>query len=65
MQEKDFVWNRKRNFSTTVIFMLNLIRKSLTIEILFTSNMKLTVNEFTTRTYVQARMKIQPIAFQS
>ena len=68
-REQDFVRDRKLCFSTTVIFMLNLVKKTLSIEISnfveLASNMKLTVDEFTTSAYVQARIKIKPLAFQS
>jgi hypothetical protein len=51
-KETDFSRNRKLCFSTTIIFMLNLVRKSLAIEISnfveFTSNMKLKLDDFTT-----------------
>lgn len=66
--EKDFTRNRKLTFSNTLIFMLNLIRKSLVIEIhnfvehLSNSSLK-SVKLFTSSAYVQSRKKINPLAF--
>ncbi|WP_299585497.1 hypothetical protein [Mucilaginibacter sp.] len=69
MEEKDFTRNRKRPFSATLLFMFNLLRKSLAIEIdgfvrylndhFSSSNTK----HFTSSAFVQNRKKISPAVF--
>ncbi len=63
----DFTRTRKLTFSKTMIFMLNLIKKSLAIEINnfveYLSPSSVKVCAFTSSAYVQARKKINPAAF--
>ena len=68
--EKDFTRNRKLTFSKTLIFMLNLIRKSLVIEIhnfveYLSSSSLCSTKLFTSSAYVQSRKKINPLVFDS
>jgi len=69
MKEQDFTRNRKQPFSATLLFMFNLLRRSLTIEIdgfvrhlnehLSLGKMKL----FTSSAFIQNRKKINPTVF--
>jgi len=69
MNEQDFTRNRKQPFSATLLFMLNLLRKSLAIEIdgfvrhlkdRFSSD---TTQHFTSSAFTQNRKKIDPKVF--
>lgn len=69
MKEQDFTRNRKQPFSATLLFMLNLLRKSLAIEIdgfvrhlnerLFSGSTR----HFTPSAFIQNRKKINPEVF--
>lgn len=69
MKEQDFTRNRKQPFSSALLFMLNLLRRSLTIEIdgfighlngcLSSGNMQ----RFTSSAFIQNRKKINPGVF--
>ena len=66
----DFTRNRKQPFGQMLVFMLNLVKKSLVIEIdNFVQFLKLKtdlqeVNDFTKSAFVQKRMKINPEVFK-
>ena len=69
MKEQDFTRNRKQPFRATLLFMLNLLRRSLTIEIdgfvrylneRFSSD---NIRHFTTSAFIQNRKKIDPAVF--
>lgn len=66
----DFTRNRKQPFGQMLVFMLNLVKKSLVIEIdNFVQFLKLKtdlqeVNDFTKSAFVQRRMKINPEVFK-
>ena len=69
MKEQDFTRNRKQPFSATLLFMFNLLRRSLAIEIdgfvrylndRFSSG---SVRHFTTSAFIQNRKKIDPAVF--
>lgn len=70
MSRKHFTRTRKQTFSTTLLFMMNFLRKSLSLEIenfvkhlkFFTGNNKLTC--FTKSAFVQCRNKIHPEVFK-
>jgi hypothetical protein len=69
MDDKDFTRNRKQSFSGTLLFMFNLLRKSLTVEIdIFVRhlNQRLSagVSYFTASAFVQSRRKIDPGVFK-
>lgn len=70
VNEKDFTRNRKQPFSHVILFMLNLLRKSLGIEIdnfvRFMSEKLSNIKavEFTSSAFVQNRKKINPSVFQ-
>jgi len=69
MKEQDFTRNRKQPFSATLLFMFNLLRKSLAIEIdgfvrhlnerLFSGS----IRHFTPSAFIQNRKKINPEVF--
>lgn len=71
MKDQDFTRNRKQPFSATLLFMLNLLRKSLAIEIdgfvrhlnekLFSGGI---AHYFTSSAFIQNRQKIKPEVFQ-
>jgi hypothetical protein len=69
MKEQDFTRNRKQPFCQVLLFMLNLLRKSMVIEIdnfLQHLNSKLDfqrVDNFTSSAFVQKRKKIKPEVF--
>ncbi len=69
VSEKDFSRTRKQSFSSTLLFMMNLLRKSLSIEIEnFVSHIKRdcgidNFGSFTKSAFVQCRKKIQPEVF--
>jgi hypothetical protein len=69
MKEQDFTRNRKQPFGGVLLFMLNLLKKSMVIEIdnfLQHLNSKLDcqkVKNFTSSAFVQKRKKIKPAVF--
>lgn len=69
MNEKDFTRKRKQPFGQVLLFMLNLLRKSMVVEIdifLQHLNSKLdccSVKNFTSSAFVQKRKKIKPEVF--
>lgn len=66
VSEKHFTRNRKQNFPFILLFMLNFLRKSLTMEIdNFISFLKPNIgSKFTKSAFVQARMKVKPEVFK-
>lgn len=70
MNEKDFTRERKQPFSHVLLFMLNLLRKSLGIEIdnfvrfLNDKVLHKKVSDFTSSAFVQNRKKINPKVFK-
>lgn len=68
ISEKDFTRKRKQPFSGTLLFMINLLRKSLAIEIdsfmNFLYGKQQTSKLFTQSAFVQARKKISPDVFK-
>ena len=70
VNDKDFTRSRKQSFSSTVLFMLNLLTKSLSIEVQnFVAHIQgeCGVNNFksfTKSAFVQCRKKIQPDVFK-
>ncbi|WP_299763425.1 hypothetical protein [uncultured Dokdonia sp.] len=64
--ENNFIRIRKQQFSHTLLFMLNMLRKSLSLEIEnFVSFLKLKTHQrFTKSAFVQARMKIKSDVFK-
>ena len=71
MKNRDFTRNRKQSFSQVLLFMFNLLRKSLGVEIdsfvRFMSDRLChkKVTNFTTSAFVQNRKKINPEVFKS
>ena len=69
MKEQDFTRNRKQPFSSALLFMFNLLRKSLTIEIdgfVRYLNNRFSANRtqpFTSSAFIQNRKKINPAVF--
>jgi hypothetical protein len=69
MEKQDFTRNRKQSFSGTLLFMFNLLRKSLAVEIdafVRHLNTKLSagISSFTTSAFIQNRKKINPEVFK-
>ena len=66
MSDQYFIRNRKQHFSIILLFMLNLLRKSLSLEIEnFVSFFKQqSFPKFTKSAFVQARKKIKPEVFK-
>ncbi len=69
MNEKDFTRNRKQSFSGTVLFMINFLTKSLSLEIInFVGHLKEKLDTaqdvFTKSAFVQTRKKISPEVFR-
>lgn len=66
MSEKDFTRERKLTFPNTLLFMINFLRKSLSLEIVnfitHISKNKM-VSSFTSSAFVQCRKKINPAVF--
>jgi len=63
MNEKDFTRDRVLTFSTTLVFMMNFLRKSLAIEIYsFVKNIN--IRSFSKSAFVQSRKKIDPLVFK-
>ena len=71
MLETDFTRNRKQSFHSTIVFMINFLTKSLSVEITnFISFIKYnmpgaTINGFTKSAFVQYRKKIKAEVFKS
>lgn len=71
MLETDFTRNRKQSFHSTIVFMINFLTKSLSVEITnFISYIKYnmpgaTIDGFTKSAFVQYRKKIKPEVFKS
>ena len=68
MSEKDFTRNRKQSFSGTILFMVNFLNKSLSLEIVnFVNHLKEKLGRgqsfFTKSAFVQARNKVSPDVF--
>lgn len=66
ISEKYFTRKRKQQFSTILLLMLNMLRKSLSLELEnFLSFLKIgTTRKFTKSAFVQARKKISPKVFK-
>jgi hypothetical protein len=63
MNDKDFTRDRILTFSTTLLFMMNFLRKSLALEIFnFVKNIK--IKTFSKSAFVQCRKKINPLIFK-
>ncbi|MFT3751832.1 MAG: IS4 family transposase [Paludibacter sp.] len=71
MSDKDFTRNRKQSFHSTIVFMINFLTKSLSVEIAnFISFIKYnmpsaTIHGFSKSAFVQYRKKIKPEVFKS
>ncbi|TXD80404.1 IS4 family transposase [Subsaximicrobium wynnwilliamsii] len=65
VSKEDFTRNRKQRFPILLLFMLNFLKKSLSLEIEnFTSLLKVGPNaKFTKSAFVQARKKVRPEVF--
>jgi Transposase DDE domain len=69
MKEQDFTRNRKQPFSATLLFMFNLLRRTLAIEIdgfvryLNGRFSAASIRHFTTSAFIQNRKKIDPAVF--
>ncbi|WDF78269.1 hypothetical protein PQ469_30750 [Mucilaginibacter sp. KACC 22773] len=68
MNKQDFTRNRKQPFSATLLFMFNLLRRSLTIEIdgfvrYLNERFSSGTRHFTTSAFIQNRKKIDPAVF--
>jgi hypothetical protein len=70
MKDQDFTRERKQPFGAALLFMLNLLRKSLAVEIdNFVTHLNEKINlkkfkSFTQSAFVQNRNKIKPAVFQ-
>jgi hypothetical protein len=69
MNDKDFTRKRKQPFTATLLFMLNLLRKSLTIEIdgfvsYLNERLSSTTPHFSSSAFIQNRKKINPEVFR-
>lgn len=70
VSEKDFTRKRKQDFSTTLLFIMNFLKKSLSVEIenfirFFNSGIKQKVlKPFSKSAFVQCRKKIEPEVFK-
>jgi hypothetical protein len=63
ISNRDFIRRRRLPFTTLIAFMVNLVRKSLQVEIGSFSRATNTV-DFTKQAFSKARKKLSPIAFQ-
>ena len=67
MSNKDFSRERKQSFSGTILFLINFLTKSLSLEIVnfikYISQYKSEQKEFTQSAFAQARKKIKPEVF--
>jgi len=69
MKKQDFTRNRKQPFLSTLFFMLNLLRKSLAVEIdafvrHLNDRLSASVSHFTSSAFIQNRKKINPDVFK-
>jgi hypothetical protein len=69
MKKQDFTRNRKQPFLSTLLFMINLLRKSLAIEIdgfvrHLNGRLSAGVSYFTSSAFIQNRKKIDPAVFR-
>jgi hypothetical protein len=69
MKEQDFTRNRKQPFSSTLLLMVNQLRKSLAIEIdgfvrHFNDKLSAGLSHFTSSAFIQNRKKISPEVFK-
>ena len=66
VSDKDFIRNRKQNFPMILLFMINLLKKSLSLEIenFITYFKHQPFSKFTKSAFVQARRKIKPEVFK-
>jgi hypothetical protein len=69
MKKQDFTRNRKQPFISTLLFMLNLLRKSLAVEIdgfirSLNDRLSMGMSHFTASAFIQNRKKIRPEVFK-
>lgn len=69
MKEQDFTRNRKQPFLATLLFMLNLLRKSLAVEIdgfirHLNDRLSTGISRFSSSAFIQNRKKISPEVFK-
>jgi hypothetical protein len=69
MKEQDFTRNRKQPFLATLLFMLNLLRKSLAVEIdgfirHLNDRLSTGISRFSSSAFIQNRKKINPEVFK-
>lgn len=69
MKEQDFTRNRKQPFLSTLLFMINLLRKSLAVEIdgfvrHLNDRLSASVSHFTSSAFIQNRKKVNPEVFK-
>lgn len=68
INEKDFSRNRSLSFPTTLLFMINFLTKSLSLEIVnflsFLKRVQISQKSFSKSAFVQARRKIKPEVFK-
>lgn len=69
MKKQDFTRNRKQPFLSTLLFMINLLRKTLGVEIdgfirHLNDRMSINVSYFTSSAFIQNRKKISPSVFK-
>lgn len=69
MKKQDFTRNRKQPFLSTLLFMINLLRKSLAVEIdgfvrQLNDRLCASVSHFTSSAFIQNRKKIDPEVFK-
>jgi hypothetical protein len=69
MRKQDFTRNRKQPFLSTLLFMLNLLRKSLSVEIdgfirHLNDRLSTSIPRFSSSAFIQNRKKISPEVFK-
>ena len=65
VSKEDFTRKRKQDFPLLILFMMNFLKKSLSLEIEnFTSLFKSSTTKFSKSAFVQARKKIKPQVFE-
>lgn len=69
MKKQDFTRNRKQPFLSTLLFMINLLRKTLAVEIdgfirHLNDRMSISISYFTSSAFIQNRKKINPEVFK-